>query len=254
MRLTAELFLTLAVLLCATPATQVSPDPQSDEWWQRNDRCNRYEGVTDLTTGNPDLEVLSFTGSQEGFGKESVNLKVRFFNHAEGKLSIIAQEIETRSQYFMKVKQESWPTGRWNEFGPWPTGDIINKENVESNRLGVLISAGGNRLLPAFVYHSTLPATVSGYRMHLRSNKNFDVMRVSLYGNQDKGRPTPKPKALPGQVANMPFSINLDVRGYGEGPMRIVIERCLRKETDKKRCTDKLPDHEYLFYHRPAVR
>jgi hypothetical protein len=248
MKLTAQACLILTLLLCATPGMSVATVYQDEEWKRNNDRGNRYEGLINIKTGNPELEVLSFTGMREAFGKADVSLKVKFFHHAQDRLSIIAQEIKTQRQYYMKAKQESWQTGAWNEFGPWPTRDVINREEIGSDNLGVLISDGGNRLVPALVYYSAAPATVGVYRMHLRANAHLKYATLSLYGNQGKGRPNPRKWVLAKQLANMPFYIDLVVRGYGEGPMRLVIEPHPMKEGDK------LSTQEYLFYHKPEVR
>lgn len=248
MKLTAQTLLTLSLLLCATSVTPVLTKNQDDDWKRRNDKGNRYEGLISIQTGNPDLEVLSFTCMLEEYGKEDVVLRVKFFSNAKGDLSVTAQEIETDRQYYMVAKRKNWQAGEWNVFGPWPTKDVIKKEDILSDNLGVLISGGGNQLQPAFVYHSQPPATANAYRMHLRSNKTFASAQVSLYGTPGRGQPNPKTWGLAKQVAGMTFRIDLDVSGYGKGPMRLVIKR--RPEAGGA----PPPEREYRFYHNPKVR
>ncbi len=231
----------------------VSALGQNDAWRRRNDRGNRYEGLISVITGNPDLEVLSFTGSRQNFDPgQNVNLKVKFYLPAEAPISITAQETEDQKQYWMEAKPRAWRAGAWNEFSPWPTGDVILKEEIPSDKLGVLVrmegGAGTTQLIPALVYHSNAPTSVSTYTLVLRTNRNLNHVYLTLYGNAKGGQPNPERLTLARQTANVAFNVEIPAWKFNEGPMRLVVERELRNSTEK------LPQREFTFYHKPEVR
>jgi hypothetical protein len=239
--------LILIVFTFSLGSYHVSPG-QTDSWKKRNDRGNRYEGLISINTGNPDFEVLSFTGFFEPFSSNVV-LKVKFFYPKKSNLSIIAQEIDDQRQYWMEAKPQRWQSGEWNEFSPWPTGDVLIKEGVPADNLGVLIKSGGeDQLIPAFIYHSRLPDSVRKYTMYLRTNKNLKSVKFILSGTGSNAKPMSKTWYLGSQTASVPFPANLDVQDFKEGIIRVVVERELRNGTQK------LPTREYLFYHKAAIR
>lgn len=235
-------------LAVGTPATsrKSAPDTitsgtQDDAWKRRNDKGNRYEGLVSIPTGNPDLEVLSFTGFFEPFNR-NVNLRVRFFLPGRSNLSIIAHEIEDQKQYLMVAKPQGWTPGGWNEFSPWPS-DVVVREGISSDNVGVLITIDQtNQLAPAFVYYSRAPHNVNSYTMYLRSNKNLSRVLLTLHGSDSSSRPRTWP--LGAQAADVPFRVNLDTRGFPEGKLTLVIDRDLRGNPQKP------PTREYSFYHK----
>ena len=230
---------TLAISSKLALNTITSP-AQDESWKRRNDKGNRFEGLVSISTGNPDLEVLSFTGFFERFNR-NVNLRVRFFLPSLSSLSITAQEIEDQKQYLMVAKPQAWSPGVWNEFSPWPT-DVVLREGISSDNVGVLITlAQSSQLAPAFVYYSRTPNVVDSYTMYLRSNRNLRRVKLSLYGTDHS---TVRSWALGQQSANVPFPVNLDTRGFPEGTIRLVIERELSGVPQKP------PIREYSFYHK----
>jgi len=49
------------------------------------------------------------------------------------------------------------------------------------------------------------------------------------------------------QAANVPFPVRLDLSNFGEGHVRVMIERSLRNSPQT------LPVHEYGFYHKAEL-
>src|SRR5262249_38682227 len=132
----------------------------------------------------PGIEAISFTGFWEPFDKNIV-LRIRFYLPTKATISITSQELEDLRQYWMEAKPISWRSAAWNEFSPWPTQDIIDKEAISQNNLGVLIkveggTSGKDTLIPAFVYHSNLPSSVGGYTLYLRSNRYLNGVKCFL--------------------------------------------------------------------------
>lgn len=255
MKRAATLLLTLLSLLSVAPSAPTSPRKQGDGCRPEHVRVNRCEGVTSVQTGNPTLEVLSFTaGDKEAFGGRDVVLKVRFFQSAPERLSITARELNPKRLYFMRANQTEWPpSGVWHEFMPWPTADVINRYRVSEKDLGVLVRGSGNHLLPALVYHSALPASATTYKMHLRAGKNFDNVELSLYGNTARNRPSRKTWSLPPPKVNLAFEVRIDTDGFREGPMRLEV-KLLKRKAD--RTVDEANSHTetYTFYHKPQTR
>lgn len=235
---------------------------QTEKWKRQNDRGNRYEGRIEIPVGKHDLELLSFVGLREPFTGD-VKLRVKFFLPASSSVFIQARELLEQKQYWMGSKPANWRAGVWNEFGPWPTGVVLNREKIPSWNLGVVISLRkgttganelppafitGGQLAPAFVYHSTSPASVDKYILHLRPNSTLKKVTYSLYKILDNQEAEVRASSLYGdKIAGEPFKIELKVRGLSEGQMRLVIEGTFKNRIGG-------PIREYEFYHKPQIR
>ena len=219
----------------------------TEAWKRRNDKGNRYEGLISILTGNPDLEVLALTGFFEPF-KGKVNLKIKFFLPVSANPSITAHEIEEQRQYWMEVKPKKWQTGSWNEVNPWPTGDVITREAIPWDNIAVLIRLNdSDQLIPAFVYNRRTPNRVQKYTLYLRSNRDLKIVRFTLSGDNSGSKPKSSSLVLGKQSANVPFAAHLDLSGFNDGWIRVMIERELRDSPQK------LPVREYAFYHHKQV-
>jgi hypothetical protein len=254
MKRAATPLLTLLALLSAAPGATPLAGHQGESCRPDHVRVNRCEGVTSVPTGNPTLEVLSFTaGDKEAFAGRDVELKVRFFQNAPGRLSITARELNPKRLYFMRANQTEWgPAGAWHEFRPWPTGDVINRHQVSEKNLGVLVRGSGNHLLPALVYHSTPPASVKMYKMSLRTRENFNQVELSLYGTLLSNKPGDKTWERPRPKVNFAFEVEIDASEFKEGPMRLVV-KLVKRKADLS--VDEANSHTetYTFYHRRAT-
>lgn len=251
--------LMLLLFLTAYMAVTISPNEClaiSPKWKKQNNRGNRYEGRIDIPIGKPDLELLSFVGCREAFTGD-VNLKVRFYLPTSASVFIQGRELSEQKHYWMESKPPEkaaeWKAGAWNEFGPWATREVLVREEIPSSNLGVLVrlqreTTNGGEVAPAFVYHSTLPASVNSYILYLRPDLTLKKVQYSLYrlvGNQEA---KVKTSTLVGdKSAGEPFPIELDMGGISEGPMLLLVEGKYRNRTGG-------PTREYKFYHKPQVR
>lgn len=253
MRRAVTLLLTLLALLSAAPGVPGPPLKQGDDCKPENDRGNRCEGLISIQTGNPNLEVLSFTAGGGVKFAGDVVLKVKFFQDAPESLSIIAQELDPKRLYFMRVKQTQWlPARMWHEFGPWPTADVISKERIPDYNLGVLIRSDETHLRPALVYYSTPPASITKYRMQLRAGKNFDAGEVKLYGNGANQSKT-RTSYLPHVQVNKAVGIDIDASGFREGLLSLTV-KLFNSTKDGKVDEASVATETYTFYHKPETR
>jgi hypothetical protein len=225
---------------------------QTDQWRKQNDRGNRYEGRIDIPVGKPDLELLSFAGWREPFTSDVI-LKVRFFLPTSAPVLIQGRELQDQTQYWMESKPADWRAGTWAEFGPWPTREVLRREGIPSENLGVVIkfhkaTTAGEVLIPAFVYHSMLPALATKYTLHLRPNATLKKVTYVLYRIVNAQEVEVKTSSLVGdKVAGAPFLIELDVQSLSAGYMRLVLQAAY-----KNRLGELL--QEYEFYHEPQIR
>lgn len=221
-------------------------------WQQKNDRKNRYEGRIDIPVCKPELELLSFTGHRESFSGD-VLLKVGFFLPTASPVFIHGRELREQKHYWMESKPADWQEGKWNEFGPWPTREVINREGIPSSNLGILVrlkkkAVNGRNIAPAFLYHTTLPASVKTYTMHLRPYSNLKKVTYTLYKIENEQEVEVKADSLYGNlIAGEPFLIKLEVQGLPENRLRLVIQGAYKNKSGG-------PHLEYNFYHKPQVR
>lgn len=224
---------------------------QTDQWRRQNDRGNRYEGRIDIPIGKPDLELLSFTGWREPFMNDVI-LKVRFFLPTSAPVLIQARELQDQTQYWMESKPADWHAGTWNEFSPWPTREVLRREGIPSENLGVVIkfrkaTTAGEVLIPAFVYHSTLPALATKYTLHLRPNTTLKKVTYVLYRIVNAQEVEVKTSSLVGdKVAGAPFLLELGVQGLSAGYMRLVLQAGYKNRLG-------VLLQEYEFYHGSQI-
>jgi len=241
--------LVIAILITMLSAEVLG---RTEKWKRQNDRGNRYEGRIEIPVGSPDLELLSFIGFSEPFQRD-VMLKVRFFLPGHLEVFIQGRELREQKQYWMESKSATWEAGAWNEFGPWPTREVLSREGIRSWNLGVVIRPrkqilNGGELVPAFVYHSTLPRSVAKYTIYLRPNSTLKKVTYSLYRIVKNQRVEVKTSSVFGEkIAGEPFPIEFEVRDLPEGPMRLYIEGEFKNRTGG-------PIREYRFYHKPQIR
>jgi hypothetical protein len=225
---------------------------RTDKWKRQNDRGNRFEGRIEIPVGKPDLELLSFVGFREPFTGE-VTLKVRFFLPTDAPVFIQARELQEDKHYWMESKRTSWRPGTWNDFGPWSTRDVLTREDIAPSNLGIVIrlhrdTGNGGEVLPAFVYHSTPPATFTRYTLHLRPTSTLKKVTYALSRIVDEREVGVKASSLLGEkIAGEPFPIELDARNLPDGPLRLVVQGEYKNREGG-------PLREYTFHHKLRLR
>jgi hypothetical protein len=237
-------FLILAAV--AVSRAQVAPE----KWRQQNDRGNRFEGLISVPAGAPDLELLSFVGNFEPF-EGSATLRVLFYLPAEMPVVVECRELREQKQYWMESKPQSWRTGAWNEFGPWSTTDVIAREGIPSDNLGVVVRPGGQlwpgRIVPALVYHQHRPKSVNRYSLYIRPNTTLRTVQYSAERPSGNKATELARGTLGGEkIAGEPFLVELDFTGVRSGPVRLIINGTFKNRTGG-------PVREFVFFHQARV-
>ncbi|MFI5184336.1 MAG: hypothetical protein ACHQNV_08060 [Vicinamibacteria bacterium] len=210
----------------------------SGEWTAGNDRGNRYEGSVRVPVANPDLALLSFTGSFSPFHKEAT-LKVRFFLPDETAVFISAQELRDRKQYRMEAKPRPWKVGQWNEFAPWPTRDVIDVLGVSSENLGVVVrlgesGQGSGEVAPALVYTTPPPPVVETYRFVFRPGLTLRGLRYTLYRLDGAAPAKLREMELKAQrTRGEPFPIDIDAKDLPPGRIRLLVDAFVKDRSDE---------------------
>jgi hypothetical protein len=220
-----------------------------DAWQLKHKFVNRYEGLIDIPTGNPPMEVLTFVAYfQEFVGRQE--WRVRYFSPTRTQVTIYARDMDDEVQYWMESIPKEASPNVWSEFRGWDTGDVLIKEKVKASSVGVTAMTNGaeRSYLPALVYPATaaLPPAIEFYKLRLRANRHITRVDYILSGVTKPNRPSSRKFSLPGEhFAGDPFLLELDAREFSEGPMHLVIQ-AVNGEAP-------VASKEFNFYHRPRT-
>ncbi len=230
----------------ALAAAQIAPE----KWRRQNDRGNRFEGVVEIPAGLPDLELLSFVAHWEPFDP-GATLRVLFYLPVEMPVVVESRELREEKQYWMESKPQPWRGGAWNEFGPWPTADVIAREGIPSDNLGVVVRPRGKSssvtILPALVYHRHRPVSVDHYSVYLRPNTTLRA--VDYWADSASGAKTAhlaKGRLAGEKIAGEPFIIDLDFTGVKSGLVRLIINGTFKNHAGG-------PVRQFEFFHEAHV-
>jgi hypothetical protein len=225
MRARFPLFSVLSLLLIAA-------SPADDERWRaRNDRGNRYEGITaQPVSAAPLLDLIGLHAVKEEFTvREDAELYVTYYGGSHHKTArITAREIKRSAFYWMEAKPSAIRRKKqWNEFGPWPIREVLRPNRISSGNLAVLVSLDGNSTIaPAFIRKDRGPMRIEAYEAHFVVGKSLqDVKYRLIRGNTvlSSGHRSEVPRETP-------LSIVLPLSGdVPPGPLRVEVVYVVEK-------------------------
>jgi hypothetical protein len=221
--------------------------PGQDAWHRAHDLGNRYEGLVDIATGNPRLEILSFTAYLKPF-EGPQEWRVRFFTDVSQKVTVYARDVDDLAHYFMESKPLDSPAQQWSEFQKWDTRPVLLKQGVEPTRVGVTIQALNGSYLPAIVYPAStaIPPLIRSYRLQLRVNQTVDHIEYVIEGMNGNGAHLVERRTITGEHTNdLPFALEIDVSNFSAGPLDLVLRLMNR--------TTIVSSKELKFYHHPLT-
>src|SRR5262245_5612429 len=198
------------------------------QWKKQNDRGNRYEGRIGIPVGNPPLELLSFVAGSTAFPPgipPDVTLKINFFLPDVSSAFIYGRELVERRQYWMEAKQTSWQPRVWNEFAPWPTKDVLRREEIPLTNLGITVRLGAeksNLLPPAVRSYEGALVSVPSYTLYLRPGATLKKVTYVL-SRGDNGAIVKTDSSVQERLGGEPFSIMLNAQEIPEGRMHLKI-------------------------------
>ncbi len=236
--------LTLVALLLGNAVACLA---QSDEWKRDNDRGNRYEGTIERAVSQLDLDLLSLTSAREKLeGDEELN--VRFYLPESISAEIVARELVEAVHYWMLSKPFEPAEAGWRDFGPWPTSEVLSKNQISFDNIGVLVrvqseQSNADVLSPAMIYHSS-PGEPSGdYTFLFQPSVPLRRLDYSVYRVGADGAEILSASLGETKRAGVPFAVEIDLTGESSGLMRLELAGKYRNRTGG-------PVREYEFYHR----
>jgi len=214
------------------------------------DRGNRFEGLLEQDLANDDFELVSFTAAFEPFSRDA-QLRVRFFLPASSSVRIVAQDLDSQWYYRMESKPAEWTERRWNTFGPWASGDVIDRHQIPWSDLGVVVYLDDNiyasgPVAPAFVYHTHPPSAVTEYALALRSRLTIARVKYAL-GAEGGGAPV-REQVIDGDfLRRAPIVFSVPAAGLPDGAYRLSLVMSPRSALQKP------IEREYRFHHRSVI-
>jgi hypothetical protein len=166
-------------------------------------------------------------------------LRVKFFLPAASpqepaldptKVVIEAREIVPTRNYFMRSKAAPWQAGAWNDFGPWPTVDVLDSQGIQATNLAVLASYSlkdGSRVyLPVEVLAGVPPSTASTYTFQFTTSYEIHSLETTLTSPSGKVEVLPAIQCSAGPTcivyeADSPHAFTIDMKDRPQGIYRL---------------------------------
>lgn len=237
--------ITLILIVTVFQYQAVSQDPH-----EYKIRGTRMEGRDRKPVSAPGLELLSFVGYKEKIDlAKEVNLKIRFYLLKDTSVYITAKELNIREFYKMKPLQIQWSKG-WQEFGPWPTKEVLKPLQLSLNKLGIIGRVrsndriGSGEIAPLIIYGNQLPEYIRQYTLHFIPNQDLKKVEYKLYMLGEE-KPIKRERIME-QFGGVPFSITIDLTNQDKGLYKLVLD-CKYKNRIGG------PQRTYTFYHNPIV-
>jgi hypothetical protein len=187
---------------------------------QMQNFVNRREGTNVHKDALQDFVLIGLHRNFAKFERKSI-LKVSFFlpepgTHPDRKIFIEATELRDFCHYFMTANASpQWKHGSWNNFGPWPTADIIDQLSINADNIGVLAGYrdGGDPpvYMPVDVSPNHDKIQPQPYRIHFITGRDLQSLDISVSTSSG----APAKISVPIQRCNR--ALNLNCKLYAAG-------------------------------------
>ena len=162
---------------------------RSPDWFQSNDRGNRYEGTYTRKVSNLSIDLVSLTGFVEPytFGEKQM-LKAKFYCPAKASYQFNVEELIVSHFYWMQDKQTAAREG-WNTFENWPVDYLLKSLGITHRNLGILVhldEASARNFVPVLLFHSQAPQEVTRYVAQLRLGRSAADGRYKVYQGENR--------------------------------------------------------------------
>jgi hypothetical protein len=242
---TQRSFCALLALAVFVPASTSAVD---DDYNYRQ-HGNRMEGLRRIPTSGSDVDLLSFIACRERISTQGgANLRIGFYVPSAGAVHLIATEIGRHgpSHYQMRPLQKTWDAG-WQEFGPWPTTDVLVPLGIPLESIGVVArvgteSEGSGAITPVALYANSRPTDCATYSMWLLPTNTLSTLDVVVASAAGHIFHRDRLLALP---ANAPFQVTFSLKAAPDGEYRAFLDG---RELD--RTTG--PARRFTFHHQAS--
>jgi hypothetical protein len=156
---------------------------QDAQWFQHNDKGDRYEGLIDQPNAKREYTVLAFFAFHENLPRDlKGNLHVKYFVPDKEPVFIQARQNTRRTNYLMVSKGAPSLPGQWNHF-QWPAGEVLGRPNLDHSDLGVVVRLKSDNeytedLAPAVFYNQAEPRTLSRQYELILKLQRYSITRL----------------------------------------------------------------------------
>jgi len=215
-------------------------------------RSNRMEGLRRVPMAGRGISLLSFVAYSEPLSLTgSPVLRIRFFLLQPSDVYITAVELRRHgpSHYQMNPLQTSWDSG-WQEFGPWPTSEVLQPLNIAPDEVGVVARLtndrpGSGTIAPILLYERNYPRESTNYTVHFLPRNTLSRIDYSVI--RDSDGEVVVSRRLRNLAANVPFEVTFSLAGQESGTYRLLVNtRELGRTYGASR--------QFAFYHRHQLR
>lgn len=243
------LFAVIALFGALAGGVAHAQDEPGKRWEERHDLGNRYEGPLEVPVSKSGLELLSFVGYQEEI-ERGVELTVWFYLPMEAPATVHARHLKETTRYFMKSKPVYWHAGEWNRFGPWPTGDVLDPEEIDGWDVGVYVDLAAEdevALAPALIFHSEPPSGIDAYTLQLGPDEPLTRLDIIVVRAEDETEtPVLQDRLSRAMRVGEPILLDLPAAELPEGWLRVEVVGKIKNRTEKAR-------FDMRFFHRAEV-
>ena len=246
-------FLQLALLSLLTCFPTFPLNSWADNHLTYQNRGTYYEGIKPKPVSGFDIELISVLADYcESTTLLPEELKVQFYLPEDTDVHITVRELDYRQFYWLDqvTHAASWSEGFGNTF-IWSTGPFLQDLNGGRNmydlgvltRLGQSTPASIEHIAPAVFYHTSPPATVTGYWFTLKPNGRA-LVKCAVYPKEaDEAIWSRTFRRKP---AGQPFSVNWDASEAPEGSYFFLVTGYFLDSNQ--------PINQTIhFYHKPSM-
>lgn len=213
---------------------------------------NRFEGKIEEPVG-AHFTLLSATLARLDWGRVSYpsELSVRFYAPKATRANVRLIEKQRVESYRLDSANKHWKRG-WNQFGPWPTADVIARLEVEIDNLGVTVTeseepSDSGQVFPAVLYEKNIPPLNGEYHFTVKSNTGLQPLSWTLY--RVEGGKNIKINSqsmyLNKLSVDTPYDIRLSAASLSEGSYKLRIRGELIIQGQKE-----IVRKTYKFFHK----
>lgn len=227
------------------------PTVLASEWWEYQNRGDRWEGIAPRPVSGLDIELLSaLVDYRENKQSTPSWCQLQFYLPHTREIDLRVQELRPKKFYKMDkvIPKSHWKQGL-NHY-KWPFTDVLEPLGLKIPKLGVLARfktpayTDTEHVVPVIFYHSTPPSRIEGYLFAFKVGGSAELKYAIYQGKNDTPLIT---ENLGRQYAGEPFIIYWKSAGAKKGIYELIV--------DGEFLNDYTPIRQAVqFYHYPLTK